>query len=359
LAAFLAEYGMRAVVEIDLGTPRWVEDPTHILGVLTNYLRLSDQRLTPDAQFARGAAAAEAAINELTQAQRRGPIRAACVRLGLRRARQLISYRESPKFLLVTALARARQHIGEVGRALTASGVLSSADEVFFLNFGEAEQALAGSGEDFRAVVAARRDDYERELRRRVLPQILLSNGTEPTPAGTPRDPPDGAIAGTPASSGTVTGVARTVLEPNGAHLEPGEILVAPSTDPGWTPLFLTAAGLVMEMGGANAHGAMVAREYGIPAVVGVPDATHKITTGERIAVDGSAGTVVIEKPADGPPCSTSRAAESSGDTQHPTPLVFSQFLLIMCWRRPRLRGRPGFLAGWPAQGVACEISRR
>ena len=89
------------------------------------------------------------------------------------------------------------------------------------------------------------------------------------------------------------------VLEPTGAHLEPGEILVAPSTDPGWTPLFLTAGGLVMEMGGANSHGAMVAREYGIPAVVGVPDATHKIATGQRIIVDGAAGTVMIEKPAD------------------------------------------------------------
>jgi pyruvate,water dikinase len=89
------------------------------------------------------------------------------------------------------------------------------------------------------------------------------------------------------------------VLEPTGAHLEPGEILVAPSTDPGWTPLFLTAGGLVMEMGGANSHGAMVAREYGIPAVVGVPDATRKIAIGQRITVDGAAGTVMIEKPAD------------------------------------------------------------
>jgi pyruvate,water dikinase len=300
LAGFLAEYGMRAVAEIDLGVPRWSEDPTHLLGVLANYLRLSDQRLAPDTQFAQGAAAAEAAIDELVrQARRRGRLRAALVRLGLRRARQLTGYRESPKFLLVTALARARQHIGEVGRALTASGVLGSADEVFFLDFAEAERALAGSGEDWRALVAARRDDYERELRRRVLPRILLSDGTEPTLGGAARELPDGALAGTPASRGAVTGVARVVLEPTGAHLEPGEILVAPSTDPGWTPLFLTAGGLVMEMGGANSHGAMVAREYGIPAVVGVPDATHKIVTGERIIVDGAAGIVMIEKLAD------------------------------------------------------------
>ena len=98
---------------------------------------------------------------------------------------------------------------------------------------------------------------------------------------------------GTAASAGTVTAVARVILDPVGAHLEPGEILVAPSTDPGWTPLFLTAGGLVMEMGGANSHGAVVAREYGIPAVVGVAQATRHIKTGQRVTVDGTAGLVV------------------------------------------------------------------
>ena len=109
-------------------------------------------------------------------------------------------------------------------------------------------------------------------------------------PAGGP--PKNGALVGTPASAGTVTADARVILDPVGAHLEPGEILVAPSTDPGWTPLFLTAGGLVMEMGGANSHGAVVAREYGIPAVVGVPHATARIATGQRITVDGGRGTV-------------------------------------------------------------------
>jgi rifampicin phosphotransferase len=89
-----------------------------------------------------------------------------------------------------------------------------------------------------------------------------------------------------------VSGKARVILDPGNAHLEPGEILVAPSTDPGWTPLFLTAGGLVMEMGGPMSHGAIVAREYGIPAVVGVPDATERLETGQRITVDGSEGIV-------------------------------------------------------------------
>ena len=105
----------------------------------------------------------------------------------------------------------------------------------------------------------------------------------------------EGGLTGTPASAGTVSGIARVILDPVGARLEPGEILVAPSTDPGWTPLFLTAGGLVMEMGGANSHGAVVAREYGIPAVVGVAGATARIRSGQRIQVNGTAGLVTIE----------------------------------------------------------------
>jgi phosphoenolpyruvate synthase/pyruvate phosphate dikinase len=121
---------------------------------------------------------------------------------------------------------------------------------------------------------------------------VLLSDGSEPEAhSGTP-PAADGALVGIAASAGTVTGPARVVLDPAGAHLAPGEILVAPSTDPGWTPLFLTAGGLVMEMGGANSHGAVVAREYGIPAVVGLPDATSRITTGQQLTVDGTRGLV-------------------------------------------------------------------
>src|SRR5205085_417505 len=106
-------------------------------------------------------------------------------------------------------------------------------------------------------------------------------------------------LQGTPASPGMVTAFARVIRNPHGAHLEPGEILVAPTTDPGWTPLFLNAGGLVMEMGGAMSHGVIVAREYGIPAVVGVSGAIERITTGQQITVDGAAGKIIIEEPAE------------------------------------------------------------
>jgi pyruvate,water dikinase len=292
LTDFLGAFGHRAVAEIDVGMPRWSDDPRHVLGVLTNYLRLDDPAAAPDALFARGARDAEAMIETLAgRASRHGRIRASLVRGALRRARQLIGIRELPKYYMVRALAEVRRQVAAVGAHLAAGGRITAADDVFFLDLAEARAALDGT--DLRDVVASRREAYALEERRRRVPRVLLSDGTEPE-AAHPASAPDGSLAGTPASAGTVTGIARVVLDPVGAHLEPGEILVAPSTDPGWTPLFLTAGGVVMEMGGANSHGAVVAREYGLPAVVGVPDATTLITTGQRITVDGTSGTITV-----------------------------------------------------------------
>lgn len=291
LARFLDRYGHRAVAEIDLGMPRWSDDPTHIVGVLTNYLRHHDPALAADLQFRAGSAAAEAMIDSLVErARSRGRLRAVVVAFGLRRARALVGLREAPKNLLVLALAGIRRELAVVGDALVADGRISTADDVYFLDLTEARRGLAGA--DLHEVVGARRQAYESELRRRHIPRILLSDGTEPEAVASGRPGPEGSLRGSPASAGTVSAPARVILDPVGAHLEPGEILVAPSTDPGWTPLFLTAGGLVMEMGGANSHGAVVAREYGIPAVVGVPEATTAIETGQVVTVDGAAGLV-------------------------------------------------------------------
>jgi pyruvate,water dikinase len=293
LKDFLDRYGERAVAEIDLGMPRWSDDPQHILGVITNYLRLDDDRAAPDAVFARGAAEAAQMVESLVD--RTGPIRRPLVRFALDRARRLAGVREMPKYLLIVAFAQLRAHVLLVGRALAADGRIASANDIFMLTTAEARSGLAGR--DLHDLVAARRDAYDTELRRRRIPRVLLSDGTEPEATAAAADVPDGSLVGTAASAGTITGTARVVLDPVGAYLEPGEILVAPSTDPGWTPLFLTAGGLVMEMGGANSHGAVVAREYGIPAVVGVPDATTRIATGDRITVDGTTGTVLRAAP--------------------------------------------------------------
>ncbi|MGU3643939.1 PEP/pyruvate-binding domain-containing protein [Microbacterium sp. C23T] len=294
MANFLARYGHRAVAEIDLGMPRWAEDPAHLFGVLSGYLRLDTDAATPAQHFAAGARDAEAMIDTLVgRARERGRLRAAAVRFCLRRARALIGMREMPKFLMVIAMRRARAELVGIGAELAAAGRIADPADVFFLDFDETKRAAAGA--DMRATVRERRDRYDTELRRRHVPRMLLSDGTEPEAVGvgSAAEQP-GALRGTPASAGTVTAPARVILDPVGARLEPGEILVAPSTDPGWTPLFLTAGGLVMEMGGANSHGAVVAREYGIPAVVGVPHATETITTGIEVTVDGASGVVTV-----------------------------------------------------------------
>lgn len=309
LRDFLGRYGHRAVAEIDVGMPRWSDDPTHILGVLANYLRMDDPALAPDRQFGKAAREAEAQVGRLVAAAgQRSRLRGALVRAALRRTRMFAGLRELPKYHLVEALGAVRQELAAVGAELAAAGVIDAADDIFFVDLTDAHRGLGGAA--LQGLVAQRREGYAAELGRRHIPRVLLSDGTEPEavqtgaaqagavrtaaggwgPAGS--DGGAGRLSGTPASAGTITARARVILDPHGAHLEPGEILVAPSTDPGWTPLFLTAGGLVMEMGGPNSHGAVVAREYGIPAVVGVPDATARITTGHSITVDGAAGTV-------------------------------------------------------------------
>jgi phosphohistidine swiveling domain-containing protein len=291
LADFLRLYGHRGVAEIDLGLPRWSEDPTYILGVLANYLRLDDPEAAPDVQFARATREAEQMVGELTRrAAREGRLRGVLVKFLLGRARALSGLREMPKFCIILLMARARELLLSVGAELAEAGRLQSTGDIFFLSMPEAWAVLAG--EDLRPSIRDRRVVYEQETRRKHVPRLLLSDGTEPAAARQNAAGTDGVLRGTPASGGVVTQKARVILDPGEASLEPGEILVAPSTDPGWTPLFLTAGGLVMEMGGPMSHGAIVAREYGIPAVVGVPDATELIETGRRITVDGSAGEV-------------------------------------------------------------------
>jgi rifampicin phosphotransferase len=293
LARFLATYGHRSVNELDMGVPRWSEDPTYVFSVLASYLQLRDSTQAPDRQFQRAAQEAEAMQAELTRrAQRVSRVRGLLVGFFLRRARDLGGLREMPRFALALLLAQARSMLSPVGNALVQAGRLERASDIFFLSLPEIHATLDGA--DIHRSVGERHAAYDRERARRHVPLVLLSDGTEPTIESALATAGDNVLPGTAASPGQVTAPARVVLDPHDAHLEQGEILVAPSTDPGWTPLFLTAGGLVMEMGGAMSHGAIVAREYGIPAVVGVVGAVERIRTGQRITVDGGAGTVTF-----------------------------------------------------------------
>ncbi|MEH0939125.1 PEP/pyruvate-binding domain-containing protein [Micromonospora psammae] len=294
LAAFLAAYGHRGAAEVDLGVPRWDEDPAPVFAVLANYLRVTDPRQAPDRRFAQAAATAEATLRELVaRARRRRPVRGRIAGFLLRRARSLAGLREAGKFAGLYQLREMRRQLLLIGVDLAGAGLLDQPDDIMFLTLDEVHTAVH-EGADHRDTVAERRAVHRRELRRRAVPVALLSDGTDveavlPAPPAT-----DGTLTGVGAAAGRVTGPARVVHDPGTAHIEPGEILVAPTTDPGWTPLFLTAGALVSETGAIMAHGPTVAREYGIPAVICVPDATRRISTGQIVTVDGAAGTVTV-----------------------------------------------------------------
>jgi pyruvate,water dikinase len=284
--AFLARYGHRAAREIDLGVPRWSEDPTPVLNVLRTYLTHGEEE-DPARHFRRGAERADEAAAELVGRVRRekGRLRAAWLRFLLRRVRALAGVREYPKFYAVRVLAAMRRVLAGAGAELVAAGRLDRAEDVFFLDLRDLQ-----APHDLRSLATANRADYERERSRRSVPRVMTSTG-ETFYAAPATDP--GALTGTAASPGVYEGPARVVFDPREAQLQPGEVLVAPGTDPAWTPLFLSAGALVMEIGGVMSHGSVVAREYGIPAVVGVAGATQRLRTGQRVRVDGENGQVV------------------------------------------------------------------
>jgi pyruvate,water dikinase len=289
VAAFLKQYGHRGVREIDLGMPRWRDDPAHVLGVLETYLARGAEA-DAEAHFRAGAAAAEQSAAELVRRVRRekGPVKAWALRWVLKRFRALGGTREYPKFFMVKVISIHRRVLQGAGAELVAAGRLDHPDDVFYLRH---LSDLLDPGADLRGQAAAGRAEYRREMERRAVPRVITSEGEAFYGAPAPAVP--GALAGTAASPGIYEGMVRVVHDPTNAKLAPGEVLVAPGTDPAWTPLFLAAGALVMEVGGVMSHGSEVAREYGIPAVVGVAGATEQLKTGQRVRVDGEAGVVV------------------------------------------------------------------
>lgn len=304
LDAFMQKYGMRGMAEIDIGRPRWQEDPTPILHSLCSYLQMEDSPAAPDRVFEESALSAEASLQTFIVSERKRPhgwLRALRVKILARRVRELTGLRETPKYTLIRCFTRMRQALLRSGQLLVTRGVLERADDVFFLGFAELKQLSTGTQRNWKSLVRLRRQSFEHEQGRRRVPRVLLSDGTAfYEGVCTPQGEDASVIMGSPVSSGVVQGKARVVLSPVSAKLTPGEILVCPGTDPSWTPLFLAAGGLVMEVGGMMTHGAVVAREYGIPAVVGISHVTELIRTGDLIRVDGSSGRVVIVQSSSG-----------------------------------------------------------
>lgn len=289
LEDFLDHHGHRAVCEAEFRNPSWREEPTQVLAMVRNYLR---EGITPPAQIrvrqqqVREQAEARA-LAKLNLLQR--PLFSRV----LETTRRYIALREKLKDVVVLRSDWARRRYYELSGRLAAHGKLAEADDIYFLVWKEVRNLVLGelSAEQAAEIIARRRRDFE-WCRAVEVPKI--QEGTPHTM--TPEDIVAGAaLEGIGVCPGRVEGIARVVLDPRrDCVVEPGEILIAPVTDAGWTPLFVNAAALVVEVGGLLSHGSVVAREYGLPAVVGAAGATRRIRTGDRLRVDGAAGTVQI-----------------------------------------------------------------
>lgn len=286
---FLAQHGHRAVCEAEPRRPSWREDPTQVVAMLRNYLdpRVEDPRAMRERR-------------QRAQAEATARVRAELGLVGrfvfdrlVEATRRFVGLREQLKDAIVLRADRARMLYREIARRLVARGLLADPDDVHFLLVDELRALLAGSTsvDEARERVARRRREHA-FCERLEVPK--LQEGVPKTLLDLPL-PEGDVLTGLGVSPGRVEGRARVILDPRkGAHLEPGEILVAPVTDAGWTPLFLQAAALVVDVGGLLSHGSVVAREYGLPAVVGVGPATRRIRTGDRLLVDATRGTVVL-----------------------------------------------------------------
>ena len=284
VAGFLTAYGMRGVAEIDLGAPRWRNDPTSVFQTLAGYVAAHDQP-HPRAVHAAGAAAAEQAIERLAGAL--GPLDARRLHITARALRGMFGARETPKFTLIRCFGFFRDVLAASAADLVAAERLDHPDDLYFLHLDELRLAFT---HDFRPKIAERRATHAAEARRPRIPRVLVADGRalhEGLGA-------EGDLIGAGVSPGVAEGRVRVVADPRHARLEPGDILVCRGTDPAWTPLFLTAGGLITEVGGMMTHGSVVARECGIPAVVGVDAATTRLSDGQRIRLDGTSGAIQL-----------------------------------------------------------------
>ena len=291
---FLALHGHRGEVELDITTPRWREDPTFLLQSVTNYLRHQTGAPTPPEMLVEGLRRREAAAAAIRK-QLPWPLRGL---FGWLYERYILwlPFREAMKYTWLLGLEQARRIYRELGRRLVAAGHLKTTDDVFWLRLQEiATWADSGTVTWTPEILAAREREWREWTALRPPSLIVGSRGlVEEETVLTMPLAGSRLLRGTPVSTGHAEGVARVITDPHHADLRPGEILVTRYTDPAWTPLFFTAGALITEVGGTLSHGAVVAREIGLPAVVGVEDATTRITSGRRVKVNAVDGTVEL-----------------------------------------------------------------
>jgi pyruvate,water dikinase len=294
IQAWLDKYGMRGVGEIDIRRPRWSERPTMLLPLILGNVRNFD----PGAgkrRFEQGRQAAlktEQEVLERLRALPDGEQKARETKRMIDRVRTFAGYREYPKYGKVSRDFVYKQALMEEAERLVQAGVLREKEDIYYLRFEEIQHVARANRVDDQLI--RRRKDAFRSYQALTPPRVLTSEGEAVTGSYRRADLPAGALVGLAVSAGIIEGRARVILDMANADLEAGDILVTAFTDPSWTPLFVAIKGLVTEVGGLMTHGAVIAREYGLPAVVGVENATRLIRDGQRIRVHGTDGYVEI-----------------------------------------------------------------
>ena len=294
IRAWLDAYGMRCAGEIDITRPRWSERPTMLVPLLLRNIKNFEPG-AGERRFEQGRQEAWQNEQELLERLRvlpGGERKAAEAKRMIDRVRTFIGYREYPKYGWISRYFVYKQALLAEAERLVQARVLREKEDIFYLTFHELHDVVCTHQVDDQLI--RQRKDAFRSFRALTPPRVLTSDGEVIAGAYRRDDLPAGALVGLPVSAGTVEGRARVILDMAEADLEAGDILVTAYTDPSWTPLFVAIEGLVTEVGGLMTHGAVIAREYGLPAVVGVEHATRLIRDGQRIRVHGTDGYVEI-----------------------------------------------------------------
>jgi pyruvate,water dikinase len=289
--AFIERYGARCPDELDPATPRYYERPEDFYAQLRAMSENTDEQNNPQAIFERGAAQRERAYASLLEeAGKRSRGSARTLAKNYRVLLAFKGYRELPKFHIVLITELFRKRALAAGRSLRAAGQLERTEDVFHLSIDQVDAGLHDHGLDLRTLVEQNVSSRRRLGFIREYPRLVDSRGlilrAPPKPAR------EGDLVGGPIAPGIARGKVKVLRRPDENPVLPGEILVARTTDPGWTPLFLNAAGIVLEVGGLLQHGAVVAREYCKPCVAGIEDVTSLLKDGQLVEVDGTNGRV-------------------------------------------------------------------
>ncbi|QDQ06587.1 phosphoenolpyruvate synthase [Bacillus sp. BD59S] len=292
--AFLNKYGMRCSGEIDITKTRWSEKPTTIIPMILNNIRDFEYGASKR-KFEEGLQEALKKEEELVDRLQQlpdGKQKVEETKRMIRNIRNFIGYREYPKYGMINRYFIYKQALLKEAEQLVQSGVIHEVDDIYYLTFEELHEVVRTKKLNYE-LIHKQKNDYKL-YEKLTPPRIMTSDGEIITGKYKRENLPADAIAGLPVSSGLVEGRARVILNMEDANLEEGDILVTAFTDPGWTPLFVSIKGLVTEVGGLMTHGAVIAREYGLPAVVGVENATKLIKDGQWIRVHGTEGYIEV-----------------------------------------------------------------